>query len=108
MVWRFRCGAAPRLGRLVGERLRLRVPAAIVLGAPVDWWVIARRDPGTLVLRSDKWFPGEGRLAYRHHDHELVQIGAFRPKGVPGFFYRKLLRPIHILVFRSMAHHRTT
>jgi uncharacterized protein YbjT (DUF2867 family) len=103
ILWRLRAA----LGRLVGERLRLRVPAAIVPGAPVDWWVIARRDPGTLVLRSDKWFPGEGWLAYRHDDHELVQIGAFRPKGVPGFFYWKLLRPIHLLVFRSMVHHRT-
>ena len=99
--------SAPRSVAWSGKRLRLRVRPAIVPGAPVDWWVIARRDPGALVLRSDRWFPGEGWLAYRHDDHELVQIGAFRPKGVPGFFYWKLLRPIHFLVFRSMAHHRT-
>jgi uncharacterized protein YbjT (DUF2867 family) len=103
-LWRVRAA----LGRLVGERLRVRVPPAIVLGAPVDWWVIARRDPGTLVLRSEKWFPGEGWLAYRQYDHELVQVGAFRSKGVPGFLYWKLLRPIHRLVFRSMARHRAT
>jgi hypothetical protein len=102
ILWRVRAA----LGRVVGEQLRLRAPAAIVLGAPVDWWVIAHRDPGTLVLRSDKWFPGDGWLGYRHYDHELVQVGAFRPKGVPGFLYWKLLRPIHRLVFRSMAHHR--
>ena len=104
MLWRVRAA----LGRLVGEGLRVRVPAAIVVGAPVDWWVIARRDPGTLILRSDKWFPGEGWLAYRQHDHKLVQVSAFRPKGVPGFLYWKLLRPIHRLVFRSMARHRAT
>ena len=104
ILWRVRAA----LGRLVGERLRPRVPAGIVLGAPVDWWVIARRDPGTLVLRSDKWFFGEGWLAYRHDDHELVQVGAFRPKGVPGFLYWKLLQPIHRLVFSAMAHHRAT
>lgn len=101
-LWRARAA----LGRLVGERLALHAPAAIVTGAEVDWWVVAHRGPGELVLRSEKWFPGEGWLAYRHDAHELVQVGAFRPKGIPGFLYWKLLQPIHRVIFAAMARHR--
>jgi uncharacterized protein YbjT (DUF2867 family) len=103
-LWRVRAA----LGRLVGERLRLRAPPAVAPGVAVDWWVVARRSPGELVLRSDAWFPGEGWLAYRHDDREILQVGAFRPKGIPGFLYWKMLQPIHRAVFSSMARHRAS
>ena len=77
-------------------------------GVSVDWWVIARRRAGELVLRSVGWFPGEGWLGWRVDADELVQVGALRTKGVPGFLYWKLLQPIHRRVFALQARHRVT
>ena len=102
LAWR----ARGLLGRLVGERWQLGSPPEIVEGVTVDWWVVARRQPGRLVLRSIHWFPGEGWLGYRCDDHELVQVGALRPKGIPGFLYWKALQPVHRSVFRALAQHR--
>jgi hypothetical protein len=94
------------LGRLAGERWPLRRPRTVRAGEPVDWWVIARRRAGELVLRSVGWLPGEGWLGWRVDDHQLVQVGALRTKGVPGFLYWKLLQPIHRRVFAAQARHR--
>ena len=102
LAWR----ARGLLGRLVGERWQLGSPPEIVEGVTVDWWVVARRQPGRLVLRSIHWFPGEGWLGYRCDEHELVQVGALRPKGIPGFLYWKALQPVHRSVFRALAQHR--
>jgi hypothetical protein len=57
-------------------------------------------------LRSIDWFPGEGWLGYRITEDELTQVGALRPKGVPGFLYWKALQPVHRRVFRALARHR--
>ena len=100
--WRVRAS----LGRLVGERWNLSSPREIAKGEVVDWWLIARREPGLLVLRSVDWFPGEAWLGYRCIDGSFVLVGALRPKGVPGFFYWKLLQPVHRRVFRALARHR--
>jgi len=102
LAWRARA----LLGRLAGERWRLRRPAEVRTGEPVDWWTITRRDPGTLVLRAVGWAPGEGWLGYRVDDHQLVQVGSLRPKGLPGFLYWKLLQPVHTQVFHALARHR--
>ena len=105
-------GAAPGwmarlvLGRLVGERLRRRKPAAVVPGALVDWWRIAWVEPGELVLRSVGWFPGDAWLGYRAGQGVLHQVAAFRPRGIPGFLYWKLLAPVHRVAFDRMARHR--
>jgi uncharacterized protein YbjT (DUF2867 family) len=101
-AWRVRA----MLGRLVGERWQLARPASVREGETVDWWVVARREPGILVFRSKGWFPGEGWLGYRVRGRELVQVGALRPKGVPGFLYWKALQPLHVRVFRALALHR--
>jgi len=100
--WRVRIWA----GRLMGERWRLRRPSAVVAGERVDWWVIAGRAPGALVLRGEDWFPGDGWLGWRVEEDHLVQVGALRPKGVPGFLYWKLLQPVHRRVFEAQARHR--
>jgi uncharacterized protein YbjT (DUF2867 family) len=100
--WRVRIWA----GRVMGERWRLRRPDAVVRGATVDWWRIGARVPGELVLHGDDWFPGDGWLGWRVDEHRLVQVGALRPKGVPGFLYWKLLQPIHRMVFEAQARHR--
>ena len=82
------------------------VRKVIAPGAIVDWWCVARRDPASLVLRSIDWFPGEGWLGYQITEHELIQVGALRPKGIPGFLYWKALYPVHRRVFRALAAHR--
>jgi hypothetical protein len=94
------------LGHLVGERLRLRRAPILVEDASVDWWRVARSGPGFLVLRSDGWVPGDAWLGYRAEAGRLHQVAAFRPKGVPGFLYWKLLVPVHRIAFRVMAHRR--
>jgi hypothetical protein len=96
------------LGRLVGERLRRHRPAAVVLGALVDWWRVVRVGSGELVLRSVGWFPGDAWLGYRAGQGALHQVAAFRPRGIPGFLYWKLLKPIHRVAFDRMARHRVS
>lgn len=105
-------GAAPGwqlrllLGRLAGEHLRRRRADAVVQGALVDWWRVARVEPGELVLRSAGWVPGDAWLGYRLADRRLCQVAAFRPRGLPGFLYWKLLAPMHRLAFARMARRR--
>jgi uncharacterized protein YbjT (DUF2867 family) len=105
-------GAAPAwalrilLGYLAGERLRPRRPESVVMGAVVDWWRIASTEPGKLVLRSVGWFPGDAWLGYRVSTGTLRQVAAFRPRGIPGYLYWKLLGPIHYVAFGLMARHR--
>jgi len=105
-------GAAPGwalrlvLGRLVGEKLRPQSPEALVSGALVDWWRVAHIDESQLVLRSEGWFPGDAWLGYRIREGSLQQVAAFRPRGVPGFIYWKLLGPFHRIVFDRMVRHR--
>ena len=94
------------LGRVAREHWKLGLPQEIVQGAAVDWWQVARRDPSILVLRATHWFPGEAWLGYQCADHELIQVGSLRPKGIPGFVYWKLLQPVHRQVFRALARHR--
>lgn len=93
------------LGRLAGERLRRRA-AVVTTGALVDWWRVARSERGLLVLRGDGWFPGDAWLGYRVADGRLRQVAAFRPTGVPGFLYWKLLAPVHRIAFMRMAQRR--
>jgi uncharacterized protein YbjT (DUF2867 family) len=104
LAWRVRA----LLGRVVGENWKLSHPQEVVEGAAVDWWLVARRDPGKLVLRAVHWFPGEAWLGYECAEHELTQVGSLRPKGVPGFLYWKMLQPVHRQVFRALARHRVT
>jgi hypothetical protein len=96
------------LGRVVGENWKLSRPREVVEGTAVDWWLVARRDPGILVLRAVRWFPGEAWLGYECAEHELIQVGSLRPKGIPGFLYWKMLQPVHRRVFRALARHRVT
>ncbi len=94
------------LGRLAGEHLRRRRPAAMAQGELVDWWQIVRVTSGELVLRGVGWFPGDAWLGYRSAPGTLRQVAAFRPRGVSGFLYWKLLAPVHRVAFTQMARHR--
>ncbi len=102
--WRVRMA----IGRLLGERWPVRRPSEVAPGASVDWWVVTERAPRRLVLRAERWFPGEGWLGWEVRADALVQVGALRPKGVPGFLYWKLLQPVHRRVFEAQARHRVT
>lgn len=94
-------------GLLVGERWTLGRPGGgLFVGSTVDWWTVARLDHDALILRSCDWFPGEAWLGYELQADRLVQVGAFRPKGIPGLLYWKLLEPAHRVVFRHMARTR--
>jgi uncharacterized protein YbjT (DUF2867 family) len=94
------------LGRLVGERLRPRKPESLEPGALVDWWRISRIESDELVLGGVGWFFGDAWLGFRVKDGSLRQVAAFRPRGVAGFLYWKLLWPVHDLAFERMARHR--
>ena len=94
------------LGRLMGEHWTLARPAEVVDGADVDWWTVVDRTPGRLILRGRGWAPGEAWLGYAVDGDEVVQVGALRTKGVLGFLYWKVLVPVHLTVFRSLARHR--
>jgi len=102
LAWRTRA----LLGRLFGETWGLDRAQSMAPGETVDWWCITRRDPGSLVLRSLYWFPGEGWLGYQIGEHKLTQVGALRAKGIPGFLYWKALQRVHRRVFRALAAHR--
>jgi len=101
-LWRIRL----LFGRLIGERWELSRPERCEAGAEIDWWTVVERTPGRLVLRGRGWRPGEAWLGYEVADHELVQVGALRTKGVLGFLYWKALVLVHRRVFVSLAHHR--
>ena len=94
------------LGRVAGEHLGRRRPESFSAGALVDWWRIERAEPAELVLRSVGWLPGDAWLGYRVGDGTLRQVAAFRPRGIPGFLYWKLLGPVHHIAFARMAGHR--
>ena len=101
-AWRVRA----LLGRTIGEYWKLNSPQELVRGTTVDWWLVTRCDPGMLVLRAIRWYPGEAWLGYQCTEHELIQVGSLRPKGIPGFLYWKMLQPVHRHVFQALARHR--
>jgi uncharacterized protein YbjT (DUF2867 family) len=106
MAWAWR--ARQLAGRIFGERLRLGAAPAIEAGAVVDFWTVVERRSRRLVLRGRDWFPGDAWLGLEVGEGELVEVGAFRPRGAIGLLYWKLLIPIHHSVFRRMAEHRVT
>jgi uncharacterized protein YbjT (DUF2867 family) len=102
LAWRLRRAA----GFVFGERWHLRGATALRAGEQVDWWTVVRRRRRELVLRGIDWVAGDAWLGWRCDEDELVQVGAMRPKGVPGFLYWKLLQPVHKRVFMILARHR--
>lgn len=102
LAWRVRRA----VGLLFGERWRLRRATDIRPGERVDWWIVVCRRQRELVLHAFGWLAGDAWLGWRCDERELVQVGAFRPKGIPGFLYWKLLQPVHRRVFVMLARHR--
>ena len=104
-------GAAPGwmarlvLGRLFGERLRRRRPAAVVPGALVDWWRIAGSGRASWCCGASDGSPVTPGWGTAPVKASLHQVAAFRPRGIPGFLYWKLLGPVHRVAFDRMARH---
>jgi len=65
-----------------------------------------------LVLASRAWRFGDAWLGYRVDasgpSGGVVQVAAFRPRGVAGLAYWRLLWPVHPVVLRAMVRHRRT
>ncbi len=114
-AWRLRLA----LGHWFGEDLALHRPGQLDAGSLVDWWTLERLDPGCLVLGTTAWVFGDAWLGYQvlasprsaspgstDSSGRVVQVAAFRPRGVCGFAYWRLLRPVHRRVFGSMVRHR--
>ncbi len=103
LAWAWRLRLA--LGRLFGEHLTLSKPPRLEMGAQADWWRAARVDRGHLVLASVDWAFGEAWLGYQTTSRPpaLLQVAAFRPKGLLGLAYWRALWPVHWLVFWLMC-----
>jgi uncharacterized protein YbjT (DUF2867 family) len=107
LVWTFR-GALDHLAGGIGL-YRGRAPE-IAEGDVVDFWTVLHRDDTArrLVLRADMKMPGDtvlemaverdgGRTRYR-------QKITFTPDGLAGRLYWQVQKPVHDLVFATMAH----
>lgn len=104
-AWRLRLW----LGRLAGEQAPLQRPNGPEAERMLDWWRIVRWDESVLMLRTDLWRAGEAWLAFQVQDDphpSLTLHAALRTKGVPGFAYWQLLRPVHRWAFSRMTTHR--
>lgn len=108
-AWRLRL----LLGRALGEQLALERPDHLAPGSRVDWWRVAALDADSLVLASRSWRFGDAWLGFRVRPaagrpewSEVLQVAAFRPKGVAGLAYWRLLWPVHRIVLRAMVRHR--
>ena len=105
-LWRLR-GALDRLVGGPGLRRRARPSNPPRAGEPLDFWTVARCDPGRrLVLRADMRLPGEAWLDLRVRPVaggcRIEQVASFDARGLLGILYWTLLRPLHSLVFTGM------
>ena len=82
VAWRVRA----MVGRLFGERWRLSSTHGPVQGETVDWWFVARRDPGILILRAIGGFPEKAGLATNAAGTSWYRLGRFAQRESPDFF----------------------
>ncbi|GAC1374493.1 MAG: SDR family oxidoreductase [Actinomycetota bacterium] len=94
------------LATVLRESFPLEKPATLQAGATVDWWQVVERTENRLVLRTFQWRAGDAWLGYEVTDDRIVQVAAFRERGVVGFLYWALLAPVHRYVFARMAARR--
>jgi uncharacterized protein YbjT (DUF2867 family) len=93
-----------------GLRRGRRDPFTLSIGDALDWWRVEDIEENQrLLLRAEMRLPGlawleliveaddEGRTLFR-------QRALFRPRGLAGHLYWKLISPFHGLVFGAMQH----
>jgi len=107
LVWTVR-GALDHLAGGVGL-YRGRAPE-LADGDVVDFWTVVHRDDTArrLVLHADMRMPGDTVLEMAVDEHEgrtrYRQTVTFTPDGLAGRLYWQLQKPLHDLVFTTMAH----
>jgi uncharacterized protein YbjT (DUF2867 family) len=107
-LWLFR-GFLDRMAGGVGLRRGRTNAIALQAGDALDFWrvILADREKGRLLLYAEMKLPGEAWLEFsiieKNHEKYLSQVATFRPKGVMGRLYWKLMLPFHSFIFRGMA-----
>lgn len=105
-AWRLR-GLFDQLLGGAGLNRGRRHPTDLNVGDTIDFWRVIVADPKKirLVLYAEMKLPGEAWLQFEIDSKEsvLVQTAIFRPKGLWGRIYWKLLTPFHWVIFRNMA-----
>lgn len=105
-LWKLR-GFFDRLVGGPGLRGR-RADGELVEGDVLDFYRVEALEQSQLMrLKAELKAPGLGwmewRIAPQSEDGALLsQIAYFAPRGVPGFLYWYLLRPVHRLVFTGL------
>ena len=107
-VWKIR-GYWDRLIGGVGLRRGRRSPDNIITGDALDSWrvLIGDKSQKRLLLFSEMKLPGEAWLEFRIHTKDnqaiLHQTTTFRPSGIYGRIYWRVLSPVHFWLFRGLA-----
>ncbi len=107
-AWAFR-GLLDRLAGGVGLRRGRRDPRRLLVGDALDFWRVEAVTPGSLLrLRAEMKLPGLAWLelsARRDKAGRTVyaQRAIFRPRGLAGHAYWRLISPFHGVVFGGMA-----
>lgn len=103
-LWRIR-GFFDKLAGGVGLRRGRTHPTQINTGDSLDFWRVlyANRQEGRLLLFAEMRLPGDAWLEFTCTDSKLVQTATFRPLGVWGRLYWRLVTPFHWFIFKKMA-----
>ncbi len=106
-LWKFR-GFLDKLMGGVGLRRGRTNISVIHPGDALDFWrvIIANKNESWLLLFAEMKVPGEAWLEFRiRYEPEplLEQTATFRPKGLWGRIYWRIMSPAHFFIFRKMA-----
>lgn len=85
-----------------------RLPDALRIGDPVDWWRVEDiEEDSRLLLHAEMKVSGEAwlefTLAEDGHDCRYRQRAIFIPSGIRGYLYWAFVSPFHRFIFPSMA-----
>jgi len=90
----------------VGLRRGRRDQARVYVGESLDFWRVEERVPGELLrLRAEMRLPGLAwlELGIRRDPTRYHQRAVFHPHGLAGHLYWWAVKPLHGVVFGSMA-----
>jgi uncharacterized protein YbjT (DUF2867 family) len=106
-AWRLR-GLFDKLIGGIGMNRGRRHPTELQAGDTIDFWrvILADETKPHLILYAEMKLPGEAWLEFEVDREKMIlrQIVTFRPKGIWGRTYWYLLMPIHLIIFKNMAH----
>lgn len=92
-----------------GLRRGRRHPQHLAYGEALDFWrVVAVEPPHRVALRAEMRLPGEAELEFviepgaRDGRTRLIQTARFKPRGLAGLAYWRLVQPLHHVVFQGM------